>query len=571
MANNRIDTLISTDPDENNQTFVAVTGTDLTDPLGEPKRGMDVETIKLNETIVNDIDGDKSIQIVRGKDLESVFEFINSVGIMEGKEFNSFLCESQIIDNFKTIHFFENGSEVFQVPIGPNADNDIGVIELGPGATPRKLVFIQALVLGNEALGSNLGAFASIGGTNATFTILQALDDNDVSVLSKFSLKNNNILTNDALVPEGIYQLVIRVNTDGNDPSVKTVTLIVLATALISDINLSNVTIEVGSPTGSSVGALTTDGGESPITFTILVQKLGANADANDPDVDIFELSGSTLQTKADVGSVGTFYNLIIQAEDSRSFLSDADRLETQSFNIEVVADAFIDTNSYTFDGVDEYIFINDSPSLAFGAEFTFSVWVKPTNTGVVQYIASQFREAGKRSWAVRINSSGAVAIIYSQTGTATDTTTSPTNLTFGVWSYVTVTFSGNDLRARIYYDGVLQLEEATLLTSLKDTDVPFLLGALGDQSVVASNFYSGFMNELSVYNKEITASQAVEIFSLGTPTNLIALSSGGDIVSWYRCADNLSGLTEPDEITANANDGTLTNMNISNRSTDVP
>jgi hypothetical protein len=507
---------------------------------------------------------------------------LNSSGILNGETYDSLICEQIVVDpaitgspvnaSYHTFHFFNKGTEQFKVPVGivPNpltgilSDGILGLTKLQPSPTVRNIILSEPLNLAYQPIGTYMGSVHAVGGSNAIFTIVD-----DTSGL--FEIQDVNNIVNNGTVLEGNYDLLIRVDTDGNAPFVEQITLHVQTAANITNINLSNVTVEDGAPIGQSIGALTTTGGQPPVTFSIVGQKSGANAPFSDPDVDIFDIDidGTTVITKNNPGTIGTQYTLYIKAEDPRTQLPQTLREKIEPFNITVVADTFINTNSYTFNGIDEYILINDHPSLSLGSEFTFSAWVKPNNIAATQYIAAQFREAGKRSWGVRINSTGAVAMVYSTTGTASDTTTSPTNITFGVWTHVAITFNGTTGKVRIYYNGILQIEDDTTLTSIYNNDVPVLIGALGNQTVVAQDFYSGNIDEVSLHNTEASSSQITEMYSLGSPTNLTTLSNGGDIISTWRMGDNLSNPTEPDEI--QANDGTLVNMNTSNKSTDIP
>jgi hypothetical protein len=509
-----------------------------------------------------DIDGDTAVRVVRGKDLQSLFQLVNSAGFLDGETYDGFLCEENPISEFKTFHFFNQGEETFSIVLGFNSDLDIGAVKITPTDNITKTFFVQGTSYANEPIGSLIGLFFAVGGNNVVFTILQ-----DLSGL--FALDNNNELISLAPVPAGTYDLVVKAEGIGTQ-YIDQFQIIIGETALISNINLSNLSVEDGAPSGTTVGALTTAGGESPISYSILAQV----TEPGDVPIDIFELDGSTLKTKDDVDAIGTTYRVFIQAEDSRSGLPDNERLKAEEFVIEVVEDTFINSNSLIFDGVDESLEVADDISLWGNQKFSGSFWCKPNNIGASQYVVSHFREGGKRSWGLRVNATGSIAMIYSQTGVATDTTTTVATVTFADWNHVVFAFDGTlgQPKMKIWINGALAIDEDTALTGLYNTDVPMYIGALGTLILAVQStesHFDGNIDEASIYNEVLTQTDVDEIYNAGEPTNLLATASGGDIISWWRMGDDFVGGVQPDDV--GSNDGIGTNMNNSNKSTDVP
>jgi hypothetical protein len=75
---------------------------------------------------------------------------------------------------------------------------------------------------------------------------------------------------------------------------------------------------------------------------------------------------------------------------------------------------------------------------------------------------------------------------------------------------------------------------------------------------------FSGNIDEVSVYNSELSQSDVSAIYNGGVPNDISSLSP----LSWWRCGDGDTAPTLTDNGSA-SNDGTMTNF--STFSTDVP
>ena len=512
------------------------------------------------EKFVDDINGLTCTRFIRGKELQSLFDLVNSAGFLDGETYDSFLARDEA-NGFITFHFFHDGDEQFQIVLVDDAQRDIGALKTPPGDLILETIFIQGLTGANEPIGTLIGSFLSIGGNNVIYTILQDLNNS-------FELQNNNQLFNTTALSSGTFQISVRAVGTGGTEFIDVYDIVIGETALITNINLSNLTVVESAPIGTSVGGLSTIGGEDPITYSLLFQ----GTDLETP-VDIFEISTDTLQTKAAVGSLGTTYVLIIEAEDSRSGLPDSDRLKSQTFNIEVVTDIFLNANSLSFDGVDEILTADDSPSFGSKTKFSISVWVDPVNIGANQYITSKFGSAGQRSWGLRLNTDGKIAIVYSQTGVAADTTTSSTAVTFDAYNYIGIAFDGTlgTPEMRIYLNGVTDLIDTTVLTAIFNSTVDILIGALFLNSGpdTYQSFFQGNIDELYYYDAALSESDFDDIYNLGVPRNNETLASDADMFTGLRMGDDFTGTIQPD--LKENNDFTAVNINNSNKSTDVP
>ena len=513
----------------------------------------------------HDINGDQVLKVVKGKELQNLFNLVNSQGFLDGEVYDGYLVREEP-NGFETFHFFFEGSEQFQIVLGSNTVKDIGALKIATGAIISEVLFVQGSANANEAIGTLIGAFFSIGGTSVVFTIIQDLNN-------VFELQDNNQLHNTAVLTEGAYEIIVKAVGMGGTEFINRYIITIGASALITNINLSNVTVQEGASIGTSVGGLSTVGGEPPITFELAFQ----GTDAETP-VDIFEIDGNTLQTKAAVGLAGASYLVIIRAIDSRSELPEEQRIKVQTFTIEVVLDTFLNTTSLTFDGSTELLKAADSPSFGTKTKLSWNAWVKPTNTGSVMYIMSKFGSAGQRSIGIRINVASTIGVAYSQTGITSDTTTGVGTVNFGEWNFIGISYDGTlgTPEMNIYLgdhlgNGGWDKQDTTLFTSLFNSTVDILIGALflsaGPDTY--QNYLQAIVDEQYFYDDAFTEAQFDDIYNLGVPTNNESLGTGATMFTGLRMGDDFTGTTQPD-LKGN-NDFTAVNINNSNKSSDVP
>ena len=126
------------------------------------------------------------------------------------------------------------------------------------------------------------------------------------------------------------------------------------------------------------------------------------------------------------------------------------------------------------------------------------------------------------------------------------------------MWNHIVVTFNSGTLD--IYVNGIAQgLSVPILPSSLAHNDGTLDIGYFEG---LGRNFF-GNIDEVSIFNSELSASDVTAIYGTGVPNDISSLSP----LSWWRF-EEISGLTAIDSGTG-GNDGVLDNTVV--RSTDVP
>ena len=243
------------------------------------------------------------------------------------------------------------------------------------------------------------------------------------------------------------------------------------------------------------------------------------------------------------------------------------------SFEISAVG-SFSNIYSTEYDGVDDYVNCGTPSNLNFSKtdKFSFSVWYKRNANNVTHVLFSKHNPTGnRRGYYISVLDDNTVTVVlrtdtsftsqrllYKSTNTITDTN----------WHHIVFTYDGGVATSsgQIYIDGVAETMDSsgggsiTLIQSSATT--PFLISGLTTTPSAPAN---GKLDEVAVFNVELSASDVSTIYNGGTPNNLNDLSTPP--LSWWRFEEG-SGTTAADSGTG-GNNGTL--VNGPTFSTDVP
>ena len=234
------------------------------------------------------------------------------------------------------------------------------------------------------------------------------------------------------------------------------------------------------------------------------------------------------------------------------------------------VGSSFSNTKSILLDGVDDYVDCGNDSSLNLTSQITWSAWVKfnalnnAVNYGIVSnfdpnqgfkytFIYYPSTTSSSRKLRLRINSSSGSLSGYYDTSI---------DLSNDQWHHVAFSFDGttNANGIKVYVDGVnvnsFTASNAGIFSSSGST----LIGAYQ----TANWFANANIDEVSLYNTELSASDITSIYNSGVPNDISSLSP----VSWWRCGDGDTSPTLTDN-GSGGNNGTMTNF--TTFSTDVP
>lgn len=222
---------------------------------------------------------------------------------------------------------------------------------------------------------------------------------------------------------------------------------------------------------------------------------------------------------------------------------------------------SFSNTYSVDFDGANDYMSIPDAAAFSLGDgagtdnAFSISGWFNADSIGTF-YVATK-DASGNREWAFRTISSNLSFFAFG-TGGGYIGRQYTSALATGQWYHAVVTYDGSKASSgiKLYLNGS-QVDNANYAsgtyTASKNTAAEIRAGALQ----VNNTYANGKIDELAIFNTELSSSNVSSIYNSGVPTDISSLSP----VGWWRMGDDDSGTgTAITDQGSGSNNGTLTN-----------
>lgn len=289
----------------------------------------------------------------------------------------------------------------------------------------------------------------------------------------------------------------------------------------ITDIVLSNQTVNDGDPAGTVVAIIYATGGQDPITFT----------ETADPD-DKFEIVGNELRLTAPADILDSSYFVGIQAQDA------AAQTFTKGFTITVdPAAAFVNQKSLKFDSPTlSRVNVGQPANLDFDPstdDFSISLWIKaPADGGTRNLVSKRNNTNGTTQFQLYLDSGGTL-LCRVGSGTATN---SGIVLKDDNWHHVVLANDASLNNHSLFIDGVFA---ASGLSGSSTNAYDILLGSRRVSGNTGSTEnYNGYMDEVAFFDKTLSGVEVNEIYDGGTPNDLLTITAGSNLITWYRMGD---------------------------------
>ena len=231
---------------------------------------------------------------------------------------------------------------------------------------------------------------------------------------------------------------------------------------------------------------------------------------------------------------------------------------------------SFSNTKSIELDAVDDYVNVADADNLSFGngttdSPFSISAWVKVTTNG--QTILTKNDGTNAEYFFGKIGNLLFIQIYNNGSTSGRRNRYIDLSGYEGQWIHVVGAYNGQggnvaENGLRIYLNGTIQTGttgRVNTYVAMNNTTAPVEIGRIG------TNYGEGHIDELAVFDVELSASDVTTIYNSGTPSDISSISG---LVSWWRCGDGDTAPTLTDN-GSGGNDGTMNNF--STFSTDVP
>ena len=233
---------------------------------------------------------------------------------------------------------------------------------------------------------------------------------------------------------------------------------------------------------------------------------------------------------------------------------------------------SFSTTNSFYFDGVDEY-FTGDSTytQLNTSQYFTISFWIKYVGVGSPVGGAKNLFQFSGDSYVNAYLRDGASGnyLDFSVGSTSNYVRSAVGSITDNTWHHICWTYDGTQTRYNrfnLFIDGVqnINVDNGTTISSIA-TFPNFNIGRPFEPNM--------FMDEFAIFDETLTSTQVSEIYNSGVPNDLNNLPTASAPVTWFRMGENGTWNGSNWSVTDVINSYSLTSTNMAedNRETDVP
>lgn len=181
---------------------------------------------------------------------------------------------------------------------------------------------------------------------------------------------------------------------------------------------------------------------------------------------------------------------------------------------------------SMTFDGVNDGILLGTT-DFDFERTDTFSIsaWVNVSSFAIGGQIFGRIETSGNfRGWRIFYDTAGIVVVqLFSSAVNRLKVSSPASSLTTG-WHHITVTYSGSSTAAgaKIYIDSVLQVNTVsndTLSATIVSAGQEATVGMFGNQ---AGTYFNGNIDDVRIYNTELTSGEVLTLYQAIVPTNLV-------------------------------------------------
>ena len=198
-------------------------------------------------------------------------------------------------------------------------------------------------------------------------------------------------------------------------------------------------------------------------------------------------------------------------------------------------AEAFENYYSNEFDGLNDYVDLGTELNSMFelGDSFSISVWIKFGNTATDRTIVANMMSGTLKGFQLRVRTNEAVRFVFAQTPSVwlnVDTSV----LAIDTWHHIVATYDGSNSTSgmNIYVNGSLDNDSTggggTIL-DMTSTDSVKIGKYTGGQ------FYAGKIDEVAIFDSELSASDVTAIYNSGSPDSL---ASQSNLKGWWRMGD---------------------------------
>ena len=237
---------------------------------------------------------------------------------------------------------------------------------------------------------------------------------------------------------------------------------------------------------------------------------------------------------------------------------------------------------SFDFDGVDEFLQIGQTTDVItdFKQPWSVSWWAK-WSTQVSVLFGNGFWQLGNIAsgnivqLCAHIDASGTggqISVSHGYSMSPIIERGFGSGLNDNQWHHYCVTGDGSAGNFIVYIDGIVQTQTGGSTSSAYSTSSNNNIGRMKFGSSVRP--LTGSMDEMSIWNTELSSSAVTEIYNSGVPNNLNSHTNVSNLISWYRMGEEATfsgGSWTLTDQGSGGNNATSNNMEEADRKADTP
>ena len=234
------------------------------------------------------------------------------------------------------------------------------------------------------------------------------------------------------------------------------------------------------------------------------------------------------------------------------------------------VSEGTFNSFSTIFNGINQTVDCGQAANFERTDSFSEEVYFKSTDAGTTVILSKSLSGGTQRGLIITLRLGVIRVGIYNDLGGNNYILAAAgSGFNSGDYYHLIVTYDGSsDISGvTVYIDGVSQA-----IGNLKNTLTGTILNA--EPFAIASRavtdlFFDGNIDEVVIYDKELSQVEVTERYNLGVVIDPLSSSVAGNILNYWRMGDGDNATTIFDNV--GSDDGTLVNMDASNYTTDVP
>jgi hypothetical protein len=204
----------------------------------------------------------------------------------------------------------------------------------------------------------------------------------------------------------------------------------------------------------------------------------------------------------------------------------------------------FTSGRSMLLGGVNEYVDCGSDSSIDFERTdaFSFSAWIyaDSSGSGTVRGIVGKDSTGSgslNRGYFLNIDTSEKLQLQLRNSGSNRLRALSTNTIAADTWTHVAITYAGNSLIAgcALYINGsseTLTSTEQTLSLTIQNSSNL----VIGDHTSIGTNRpFIGYLDEITAWNKQLSASEVSEIYNSGCPNNVLNHSANANLISYWK------------------------------------